>query len=122
MHTNVNVDFFCSHGYMNEMSKMKQTLEKETQTLISIFLLVLILTKILMWKDMYIFLLQNKIQKRTYIGSTPKNSENVFNIDISKLFFPKRGEFDQEYAKIVNFFNFTPRFSSVKKFYITAIR
>ena len=69
-----------------------------------------------MWK-LYVYIFAKTINsKRTYIGSTPKNSENVFNIDISKLFSPKRGEFDQEYAKIVNFFNFTPRFSSVRNF------
>ena len=62
-HTNVNVDFFCSHGYMNEMSKMKQTLEKRNTNSNKYFFTCAHPDKDFDVERYVYILLQNKIQK-----------------------------------------------------------
>ena len=54
--------------------------------------------------------------KRFYKTTKPIVSENVINVDISKLFSYDRGKFEEEYCKILNTFQFTPMFASVRSF------
>lgn len=54
--------------------------------------------------------------KRPYKTTKPVISENVINVDISKLFSYDRRSFEDEYCKLLNIFEFTPMFASVRSF------
>lgn len=54
--------------------------------------------------------------KRFYKTTKPKLGENIINVDISKLFSYDRHKFEEEYCKILNTFQFTPMFASVRSF------
>ena len=54
--------------------------------------------------------------KRTYTETKPKNTSNVIDVDISKLYSYNRLDFEDEYCKLLNIFDFTPRFTSVRNF------
>ena len=59
--------------------------------------------------------------KRKYFSREPKSSETAFNIDISMLFSYDRLEFENEYCKILNYFDFTPKFTSVRNFILNLL-
>mgnify|MGYP000669100548 CR=1 FL=1 len=46
----------------------------------------------------------------------PINKDNVFNIDIAKLFSDDYIIFLQEYNEIVDYFNFTPKPNAIRAF------
>lgn len=54
--------------------------------------------------------------KRPYKITQPINDKNVINVDISKLFSYNRNEFDEEYIKLLNKFEFTALFTTVRNF------
>ena len=58
----------------------------------------------------------NQNSKRPYTITEPMNSKNVINVDISKLFSYNRIEFNEEYIKLLNKFEFTALFTSVRNF------
>ena len=63
------------------------------------------------------------ILKEKYFSREPKSSETAFNIDISILLFSyDRLEFENEYCKILNYFDFTPKFTSVRNFILKFTR
>ena len=63
----------------------------------------------------YLFASQQN-SKRTYSATNPKKGNNIINVDISKLFSYNRLDFEYEYCKLLNIFDFTPRFTSVRNF------
>tara|TARA_Y100000114_G_scaffold79755_1_gene73431 strand:+ start:155 stop:739 length:585 start_codon:yes stop_codon:yes gene_type:complete len=54
--------------------------------------------------------------KRQYKCTEAKDCKNVINVDISKLFSYIRSEFDDEYCKLLNTFEFSALFTSVRNF------
>ena len=54
--------------------------------------------------------------KRPYNITQPINDKNVINVDISKLFSYNRNEFDDEYIKLINKFELTALFTTVRNF------
>ena len=53
---------------------------------------------------------------RNYLTTSPVKNDFAFNVDISMLFSCDREKFYNEYIKILNHFNFTARFTSVRSF------
>ena len=54
--------------------------------------------------------------KRPYNITQPIDNKNVINVDISKLFSYNRNEFDDEYIKLINKFELTALFTTVRNF------
>ena len=54
--------------------------------------------------------------KRQYKCTEAKDGKNVINVDISKLFSYIRSDFEDEYCKLVNTFEFSALFTSVRNF------
>lgn len=62
-----------------------------------------------------------KAKYRNYIDREKSKNKFAFNIDISKLFSYDRGEFYEEYTNIIQHFNFTPRYNSVRSFILQCL-
>ena len=54
--------------------------------------------------------------KRQYKCTEAKDGKNVINVDISKLFSYIRSDFEDEYCKLLNTFEFSALFTSVRNF------
>lgn len=54
--------------------------------------------------------------KRPYNITEPIDDKNVINVDISKLFSYNRNEFNEEYIKLLNKFDFSALFTTVRNF------
>jgi len=57
-----------------------------------------------------------KSKYRKYFTTSPVKNNFAVNVDISMLFSYDREKFFEEYIKILNHFNFTARFTSVRSF------
>ena len=115
-HTNMSVDYFCIHDWDNDSSSLKLAIQERQMNLDKYFFTCCHPVKN-MKIDRYIHAYASRQNsKRKYIETKIHSSESVINIDISKLFSYSRDDFEDEYVKIINEFDFTPRFNSVRNF------
>ena len=70
------------------------------------------------WKvSRYIHIYASKQNsKRPYNITKPIDDKNVINVDISKLFSYNRNEFNEEYIKLLNKFDLSALFTTVRNF------
>lgn len=115
-HTNMSLDFFCKIDFKNDLAPVKLAIKERYNSPDKYFF-----TCCHSYADLivnrYIHTYASKQNsRRNYIQTEAQTGDNVINIDISKLFSYDREEFEDEYIKIINKFDFTPRFTSVRNF------
>ena len=114
-HTNLRVDYFFVVDYDKDYAPFKKMISKRSDHLDKYFFTIIHPYK--NTTSRYINLYASKQNSlRLYTQTNQINDERVINIDISKLFSYDRLTFEDEYIKILNRFEFTPRFSSVRNF------
>lgn len=114
-HTNLRIDYFFVVDYDKDYAPFKKIINKRLKHLDKYFFTITHPYKKPISR--YINLYASKQNSlRTYIQINPINDDKVINIDISKLFSYDRADFEDEYIKVINRFDFTPRFSSVRNF------
>lgn len=115
-HTNMSVDFFCSHDWKNKTAPLTLAI-RERHNNINKYFFTCCHPQEDFKVDRYIHVYASKQNsRRKYVETKLHEGESIINIDISRLFSYSRYEFEDEYIKIVNRFGFTPRFSSVRNF------
>ena len=114
-HTNLRIDYFFVVDSDKDYAPFKKIISKRSEHLDKYFFTITHPYKKTISR--YINLYASKQNSlRQYVETTSVENENVFNIDVSKLFTYNRIEFEDEYIKILKYFDFTPRFSSVRNF------
>ena len=114
-HTNLRVDYFFVVDCNKDYAPFKKIMNKRSNHLDKYFFTITHPYKNLIGRYIHLYASKQN-SSRLYVETNQVDDERVINVDISKLFSYDRVDFEDEYVKILNRFDFTPRFSSVRNF------